>query len=175
MQIKRAIKRTGLVVLLILLAGFFIPEPVTMPVQGASEKDWHADTFWYAPWGTSGVHKGVDIFAPKGTPLRASTHGMVLYRGELAKGGKVLLMLGPKWRLHYYAHLEALSGEAGRWLTSGELIGSVGDTGNAAGKPAHLHYSIVTLFPYPWRITREQQGWKKALFLDPGEYLQATQ
>jgi murein DD-endopeptidase MepM/ murein hydrolase activator NlpD len=50
-------------------------------------------------------------------------------------------------------------------------VGTVGDSGNARGKPPHLHYAIVTLLPYPWRITGQTQGWKKAFFLDPGAWL----
>jgi murein DD-endopeptidase MepM/ murein hydrolase activator NlpD len=48
------------------------------------------------------------------------------------------------------------------------MLGAVGSTGNAAGKPPHLHYAIVTPVPYPWRITGEPQGWQKMFFLDPG-------
>jgi hypothetical protein len=37
------------------------------------------------------------------------------------------------------------------------------------GKEPHLHYHIITLIPYPWRITREMQGWKKMFYMDPGK------
>jgi hypothetical protein len=47
----------------------------------------------------------------------------------------------------------------------------VGDSGNAKGKPTHLHYSIVTLVPHPWRIDGSPQGWKKMFYLDPTRYL----
>ncbi len=68
--------------------GFLIPEPKHIPVIGATEADWNKDTFWYEPWGSSGVHKGVDIFAPQGKPVIASTNLLVLYRGALKKGVK---------------------------------------------------------------------------------------
>jgi hypothetical protein len=43
-----------------------------------------------------------------------------------------------------------------------------GALGLAAGKPPHLHDAIITLVPYPWRITAEPQGRRKTFFLDPG-------
>ena len=93
----------------VLVAGFFIPDTRTNPVSGATLNDWHQNSFWYEPWGSSGVHKGIDIFATKGTELVSSTPGIVLYQGHLTKGGQVILVLGPKWRLHYYAHLNSIN------------------------------------------------------------------
>ena len=53
-------------------------------------------------------------------------------------------------------------------------LGSVGTTGNAAGRPPHLHYSIVTIPPYQWCIRFEKQGWKKAFYLDPDAQLRGV-
>jgi hypothetical protein len=39
------------------------------------------------------------------------------------------------------------------------------------GKPAHLHYSVVSLIPLPWRMDTSTQGWKKIFFLDPDDLL----
>lgn len=97
---------------------------------------------------------------------------MVLFRGELAQGGKVVVALGPKWRMHYYAHLDTIDAYPGQLLLAGSQLGSVGDTGNARGKPAHLHYSIVSLLPLPWRADESTQGWKKMFYLDPNQLLQ---
>jgi len=150
---------------------FFIPEQLIIPIKSASKSDWHKDTFWYEPWGKSGVHKGIDIFAVKGTSLRSASNGLVLYTGENSLGGKVVIILGPKWRIHYYAHLESISASSLSFVSSGEQIGQIGDSGNAKGKPAHLHYSIVTLLPHIWLIDSESQGWKKAFYLDPNRLL----
>ncbi len=162
-------KRTLLIIALIIAVGYLIPEKTIIPVQGAKPNDWNKQSFWYEPWGTSGVHKGIDIFAPKGRPLVSSTIGLVLYTGNINKGGKVVLVLGPKWKLHYYAHLDSIETNSLSTLKMGERIGTVGDSGNAKGKPAHVHYSLVSLFPHFWKITSATQGWKKMFYLDPGK------
>jgi murein DD-endopeptidase MepM/ murein hydrolase activator NlpD len=148
-----------------------MPEWPQIPVQGASTRDWHPQTFWFEPWGRSGVHKGIDIFAKLGTPVRSASYGVVLYRGDIQQGGKVVLVLGPKWRLHYYAHLQSYDVYPGQPVRSGSYLGTVGDSGNARGKPAHLHYSVVSLIPLPWRIDASSQGWKKMFYLDPNHVL----
>lgn len=152
-----------------LLIGLLVPGKALIPVQDATDADWNKATFWYEPWGVSGVHKGIDIFAPPGQPVVAATAGFVLYAGTLKVGGEVIAVLGPKWRVHYYAHLATRDSAAGRFVSQGTQIGTVGNSGNAAGKPSHLHYAVVTTIPYPWRVTSGTQGWKRMLYLDPGE------
>lgn len=161
----------GLTCIAILSAGFMVPEPGTVPVMHATINDWHRDSFWYEPWGTSGVHKGIDIFASAGQPVVSTGFALVLYAGTLPKGGNIVVSLGPKWRLHYYVHLNTTEVGLGQRIKPGEKIGDVGNSGNAAGKPAHLHYSILSLMPYPWRIDGSPQGWKKAFYLNPDQYL----
>lgn len=168
---KRPRKRYLLLALC--LAWLVAPEWPQVPVQGASSKDWHPKSFWFEPWGRSGVHKGIDIFARTGTPVVAPSYGLVLLRGEIAMGGKVLVVLGPKWRLHYFAHLDSQSAWPGQPVLPGSLLGTVGDSGNARGKPPHLHYSIVSLLPYFWRADGSTQGWKKMFYLDPSQLIGA--
>lgn len=166
------LKYLGLGALVVLVLGLVVPERVRIPVAGATARDWNARSFWFEPWGTSGVHKGIDIFGKLGTPVLSTTDGIVLFTGEIAKGGKVVLVLGPGWRLHYLAHLDRITTHALAPVASGSAIGTVGASGNAQGKPPHLHYSIVRLLPAPWKIDRATQGYKKAFFIDPGTYLQ---
>ena len=168
---KRRIKRIAIGIAGLLLLGLLWPADQIIPVQGATTANWNHDTFWYHPWGRSGVHKGIDIFADDGTPALASVGGIVVYAGEIAMGGKIVLILGPKWRLHYYAHLMSRNVSPGEIVRQGDIIGAVGATGNAAGKPPHLHYSIVTTVPYPWRIRTDPQGWKKMIYLNPDRAL----
>ena len=58
-----------LLVLLVLLVPFLFAGDADVPVRTASAADWNPQSFWYEPWGVSGVHKGIDIFAPEGGPV----------------------------------------------------------------------------------------------------------
>jgi len=151
----------------ILALGMLIPERGLIPVENATNKDWNTNSFWHAPWGKSGVHKGIDIFARLDTPVLSSAGGLVIYTGNISMGGNVVAVLGPKWRIHYYAHLASVDTKTLSWTSRGEAIGTVGNSGNAAGKAPHLHYSVLTLIPYPWRYSTKAQGWKKIFFINP--------
>jgi murein DD-endopeptidase MepM/ murein hydrolase activator NlpD len=168
---SRVLKFGAIGVGALLLIGFLIPEQIIIPVNGATIIDWNSDTFWYEPWGSSGVHKGIDIFGTKGTPVVAATSGVVIFSGQLKKGGNAIAILGPKWRIHYFAHLAKNSVAFGDFVTINEQIGTLGDTGNAAGKQPHVHYSILSIIPIPWLATTERQGWKKMFFLSPHKKL----
>lgn len=143
------------------------PESGRIPVANANSGDYHPQSFWYHPWGRSGVHKGIDIFAPKGRSVLSPVEGLVVYRGNLKMGGKVVLVLGPKWRLHYFAHLDKIDPGAGWFAWRGKALGTVGDTGNAQGKPPHLHYSKLSLVPLPWHWRPGPQSWKRLFFVNP--------
>jgi peptidoglycan LD-endopeptidase LytH len=156
--------------LLVICAGFLVPQNLQMPVKGAIKSSYNQKSFWYFPWGKSGTHKGVDIFANLGTDVISSTSGWVIYTGNIRMGGNVVLILGPKWRLHYYAHLDKIRTTGFSWASQSEVIGEVGTSGNAVGKQPHLHYSITSLIPLPWRVDSSNQGWKKMFYLNPIEY-----
>lgn len=156
---------------IIFTLGSIIPQNLHMPVKDANHHDFNSKSFWHYPWGKSGTHKGIDIFAQKGTLIRSSTLGIVLFTGSVKRGGNVVLILGPKWRLHYYAHIDQIPDKIPFYLSQTSLIGTVGTSGNATGNQPHLHYSIMTLIPYPWRIDKSPQGWKKMFYLNPGDFL----
>ncbi|MGB3467994.1 MAG: M23 family metallopeptidase [Cyclobacteriaceae bacterium] len=158
------------ILLVIIITGLLIPQNFTIPVLNATQSDYHPDSFWYEPWGASGTHKGVDIFAEKGQKVMASTGGLVIYSGKMKYGGKVIMVLGAKWRVHYYAHLDSSKADVFDRVSMGEDIGTVGNSGNAKGKQPHLHYSITSLVPYLWRYDDSTQGWKKMFYLNPIEY-----
>jgi murein DD-endopeptidase MepM/ murein hydrolase activator NlpD len=86
----------------------------------------------------------VDIFAARGTPVRAATEGVVLSVRDRGLGGKQVWLLGPAGQRHYYAHLDGWAPglAAGDVIRTGQVLGIVGDTGNAKGTPPHLHYGI---------------------------------
>ena len=168
---RKRLLRFVYILLIILGIGILIPQNLKMPVVGADSNSYNHETFWYEGWGTSIVHKGVDIFATKGTGVHSGTMGIVLLATEYGKGGKFVVILGPKWRLHYYAHLDEIKTKPFSFVTQNTEIGTVGKTGNAATTPAHLHYGIGTLIPYPWRIDDAPLGWQKMFYLNPIDYL----
>lgn len=168
---RRALKRLSLIAAVVFLAGLLLPERAIVPVQDAGTQDWNARSFWYEPWGVSGVHKGIDIFAPEERPVLAPVSGLVVFRGQLGIGGNVVVVLGPKWRLHYFAHLRTSQVGVLSFVSKRQRIGEVGTSGNAAGKPPHLHYAIVSLFPRPWRFSTATQGWKRMFFVNPDALL----
>lgn len=156
---------------LVIVAGFFVPENVVIPVKGASSQNWDGHSYWQEPWGLSGVHKGIDIFAKKGQHVISATDGVVIYSGQFGIGGHVLVILGPKWRLHYYANLNKSFVKIGNLVGSRYLVAEVGNSGNAQTKVPHLHYSVISLFPYVWLWDGSKQGWKKMFYLNPSDYL----
>jgi peptidoglycan LD-endopeptidase LytH len=62
----------------LLVIGLILPQKVIMPVEGATRKSYSQNSFWTYPWGKSVTHKGVDIFAKKGTDVHPATAGIVL-------------------------------------------------------------------------------------------------
>lgn len=163
--------RVTLVLVLILVAGWIIPQRFSMPVEGATRHNYDQHSFWAYPWGESVTHKGVDIFAERGTNVHSATAGLVVWTGQNRLGGNFVMVLGPKWRLHYYAHLNEIRTHVLTPVTNSSILGTVGNTGDAAGKPTHLHYTIKSIIPNPFRIDHSHQGWKKAFYLNPIPYL----
>lgn len=165
----------GLAVMGLILLESIVSNPVLhVPVQGASHRDWHPDSYWHPSWGVSGVHKGIDIFSAHGTPVLAAQDGLVVYSGTVKNGGKVIAVLSARGWLHYYAHLDRFAVEAGSWVQAGEVIGAVGNTGNALGKPAHLHYSIVSPAPRLLSFRAGPQGWRSLFYRNPDALLKSA-
>ena len=130
-------------------------EPVTWlanPV--ASRRAPHLFDSWANPRTAGRRHQGIDIFAPKDTPVTSTTIGIVTRVGTNNLGGRVVWVLGPGLERHYYAHLSRY-GEfrPGDRVEPGAIIGYAGNTGNARGGPVHLHYGIyrngTAQNPYP--------------------------
>ena len=79
---RKSIKIVMLGIVTIALAGFIVPQDLRMPVAGANANSYNHETFWHEGWGSSVVHKGVDIFAKRGTPIHSSTLGIVVAASE---------------------------------------------------------------------------------------------
>ena len=114
------------------------------------------DSFWLSsafgprkqPNGSWGFHYGIDMAAVRGTPIKAAAPGIVIEASFVAGyGNTIVLAHGKKFRTRY-AHLAKILVTIGDKVRQGELIGKVGDTGNARkrGKDAsHLHFEISIL------------------------------
>lgn len=88
-------------------------------------------------------HRGIDIFAPRGTTVLAAMDAWVMRVETTPRGGNVVWLqpLFGNMRL-YYAHLHEQFVERGQFVLAGEPIGSVGNTGNAITTPPHLHFGL---------------------------------
>lgn len=89
-------------------------------------------------------HEGIDIFAARGTPLVATERGVVSRIGNGRLGGLKLWLRGESGADWYYAHLDGFAPglHNGLVVEAGELLGYVGNTGNAVGTPSHLHMQV---------------------------------
>jgi len=88
-------------------------------------------------------HHGVDIFAPRGTPVLAATDGVAYRVGVNRLGGNVVWVRDPTGDVRqYYAHLDVQLVEQGAQVQIGDTLGLVGNTGNAITTPPHLHFGI---------------------------------
>jgi murein DD-endopeptidase MepM/ murein hydrolase activator NlpD len=112
------------------------------PVYGPSS---FVDTFG-APRGdiSSGWHHGDDIFAPLGAPVLAVAAGTVFSVGWNKVGGNRLWLRDGQGNLFYYAHFSAFTPLAvnGNKVNAGDVLGFVGNTGDAQGTPTHLHFEV---------------------------------
>jgi hypothetical protein len=92
----------------------------------------------------TGWHHGNDIFAPLGAPVLAVADGTLFLVGWNGVGGHRLWLRDGQGNEYYYAHLSAYSPLAfdGAQVEAGDVIGFVGDSGDALGTPYHLHFEI---------------------------------
>ena len=93
---------------------------------------------------SSGWHHGDDIFAPLGAPILAVASGTVFSVGWNTIGGNRLWLRDGQGNLFYYAHLSAFTPLAvnGNKVNAGDVLGFVGNTGDAQGTPFHLHFEV---------------------------------
>ncbi|KPK79074.1 MAG: hypothetical protein AMS25_13860 [Gemmatimonas sp. SM23_52] len=97
-------------------------------------------------------HQGLDIFAPRGTPVLAAADGVVRSTRSNRLGGNVVWLRDNLGRTHYYAHLDTQVVRRGERVQAGDTLGFVGNTGNARTTPPHLHFGIYSrgsFDPYP--------------------------
>lgn len=125
------------------------------PVAGLSwwSDDWHAARCCPFPH----LHQGLDMFAPVGTPLVATADGFISQKvNSPSASGLGLEITDARGTQFFYAHLSAFAPgmEVGVQVHTGQVVGFVGDTGNARGTIPHLHFEYqprgVPAPPKPW-------------------------
>lgn len=135
---------------------------LAIPVSGLGPEDL-SDTYTDAR-SEGRVHNAIDIMAPLGTPVVAATDGTIVKLFSSEKGGITIYQRGIDGRaIYYYAHLDRYAGTLaeGARVKRGEVIGYVGNTGNAGPENYHLHFAIwipadtahywdgISINPYP--------------------------
>jgi murein DD-endopeptidase MepM/ murein hydrolase activator NlpD len=111
------------------------------PVAGEAT---YRDDWWEARFGPPfHLHEGTDIFAARGTPVRAPFAGVVRFE-DSGLGGKGAYVTVPDGTYYYMAHLDSFSPKfrSGSAVKQGDVVGFVGDSGNAAGGSPHVHFEI---------------------------------
>ena len=153
---KKKLKISLTVVVGLLVINMLLPTKIQNPVEGCGRESYNPKSFWH-PWGDH-KHAGIDIFAKKGTTVHPAIGGIVVATAHnLGAGGNCILIFSSGLRFHYYAHLEEIDTHIGAFVAQKSVIGKVGNTGNAKGKPHHLHYSISSIIPQgDWRWVPKQ-------------------
>src|SRR3989344_5489564 len=108
--------------------------------------------------GGARTHEGLDMLAPEGTPIASPTDAVVVRTGNGSGSGLFVRTVNPGGESLVYMHLVAVASniQEGSVVKRGDILGFVGNTGNASGGPAHLHLEIRingAQDPYP-RLTQ---------------------
>lgn len=105
-------------------------------------------------------NSGLDLLAAPGTPVLAVSAGTVAFAGEQGSYGNLVVVNHQRGRQSRYAHLQSVAVRTGQTVNQGNLLGTVGSTGNPTGSKSHLHFEV--------RYT-SSLGWVAE---DPSLYLQ---
>ena len=117
---------------------------LVIPVQGVAPGQL-TDTFTQARENGARVHDAIDIMAPRGTPVLAAAAGTIEALHLSAAGGlTIYLRCDDRHFVLYYAHLDGYAAglAAGQHVSQGQVIGTVGFSGNANETAPHLHFAV---------------------------------
>lgn len=124
---------------------------LAFPISGKNHRS-IASFFGVQRDGGRRIHEGVDVFAPRGTPVTAVSAGRVTRVGVNTLGGKTVNVSHDGYSF-YYAHLDSQLVNTGQRVKIGDTLGTVGNTGNAITTAPHLHFGIYrrgAVDPYPF-------------------------
>jgi len=141
---------------------------LAFPVSGRQESD-VGSKFGVERDGGARQHHGIDIFAPRGTPVIAASAGVVRRVEETPRGGLVVWLTDDRQNRLYYAHLQSQAVTAGQRVEVGDTLGTVGNTGNAITTPPHLHFGIYRRGDGPvdpWWFVHQPRGSSPRLAVD---------
>jgi murein DD-endopeptidase MepM/ murein hydrolase activator NlpD len=128
--------------------------PLPFPVPVTSGYGWRIHPIT----GEMAFHGGIDLGAPAGTPVLATSAGKVDYAGMAGTYGNLVELRHGNHQATRYAHLSVIDVTLGQKVVKGQRIGLVGSTGRSTGP--HLHYEILLASPHGWLTT------------DPAPYLE---
>lgn len=111
--------------------------PLPEPFHLSSGFGVRADPLVHAP----GMHEGLDLVAPTGTPVWATAPGWVSRAGHLGAYGRLVEITHEQGFVTRYAHLEKLLVTEGQRVKRGDAVGQLGNTGRSTGP--HLHYELL--------------------------------
>lgn len=115
---------------------------LAFPVAGAGPRD--VISFFGDPRsGGARAHKGIDIRAGRGAPVLAVADAEVLRTADKGNGGRQIWLRLAGGVKVYYAHLHEIHVEKGDWVSRGQVLGTVGNTGNARHTIPHLHFELI--------------------------------
>ncbi len=127
--------------------GLLMEDPIAYiaPLSHDPQLDWPVDsaklTRGFLPYAKPRPHLGLDLAAPRGTPILASQGGVVIYAGSGFSGyGRFVIIENETGWATFYGHLDKILVKNGDPIAQGQTIGKMGKTGRASGN--HLHFEL---------------------------------